>query len=138
MSSFGNLYLPLPTTRGYLNSGAGEGGILEDPPGARPVRLGSRGEEAEQVEGEAAGHVEAVAEQGHRCAHHQEQQPVIIRPAPALLLKCSSISQVFSLRFHAKNYRIPAFLFLLVNKDDESQLSLRSLEIHKIMIFQAI
>ena len=111
MSSFGNLYLPLPTTRGYLNSGAGEGGILEDPPGARPVRLGPRGEEAEQVEGEAASHVEAVAEQGHRCAHHQEPQPVIIRPAPALLFKYSSISQVFSLRFHAKTTIFQHFYF---------------------------
>jgi hypothetical protein len=52
-----------------------------DPASARPVGLWPGGEEVEQVDGEAADHVEAVAHERGTRPHLQEVEPVLLRPA---------------------------------------------------------
>jgi hypothetical protein len=55
--------------------------LFLDPASARPVCLGSGGEEVEQVDGEAAEHVEAVAHERGPRPHLQEVEPVLRLPA---------------------------------------------------------
>ncbi len=55
--------------------------LFFDPASARPVCLGPGREEVEQVDGEAADHVEAVAHERGPRPHLQEVEPILLRPA---------------------------------------------------------
>jgi hypothetical protein len=55
--------------------------LFFDPASARPVGLGPGGEEVEQVDGQAADHVEAVAHERGPRPHLQEVEPILLRPA---------------------------------------------------------
>ncbi len=55
--------------------------LFFDPASARPVGLGPGRKEVEQVDGEAADHVEAVAHERGPRPHLQEVEPILLRSA---------------------------------------------------------
>ncbi len=62
-----------PSSTGYV--------YYFDPASARPVGLGPGREEVEQVDGETADHVEAVAHERGPRPHLQEVEPILRLPA---------------------------------------------------------
>jgi hypothetical protein len=65
--------------------------LFFDPASARPVGLGPGRKKVEQIDGEAAEHVEAVAHEGGPRPHLQEVEPILLRPAG----RSHSLPQIF-------------------------------------------